>query len=291
LTTTSLIPDYPAFAAGTEFGSDRAIAFNRKPSFDPPTGDWYMSSGSANYAYKRLTRTVDLTGRDAAELAFKISFDTEPQYDFVFVEARSVGGSDWKTLPDANGHTDTSVGVGCTESSDYWLSAHPHLREYIVRSAEPTTPGGSTYECGPTAPGSWNAATGNSAGFQDWRVALNNADFEGDQIEVSIVYQTDPGTLGLGAFVDDARITSGADTLAETSFEDGLDGWTVPGALPESRGNANDWTRAQSIGLVDGPGVRTNHSIMWGFGLEAVDGADKRSALLRNAMEYLGGLD
>ena len=35
LTTTSLIPDYPAFAAGTEFGSDRAIAFNRKPSFDP----------------------------------------------------------------------------------------------------------------------------------------------------------------------------------------------------------------------------------------------------------------
>ena len=37
LTTTSLIPAYPEFAAGTEFGSDRAIAFNRKPSFDPPT--------------------------------------------------------------------------------------------------------------------------------------------------------------------------------------------------------------------------------------------------------------
>ena len=205
LTTTSLIPDYPAFAAGTEFGSDRAIAFNRKPSFDPPTGDWYMSSGSANYGYKRLTKTVDLSGRDAAELSFKFSYDTEPGYDFVFVEARSAGGSDWKTLPDPNGHTGTSVGVGCTESSDYWLSAHPHLREYIVRSAEPTTPGGSTFECGPVSPGSWNAATGNSAGFQDWRIALNNADFAGDQIEVSIVYQTDPGTLGLGAFVDDAK--------------------------------------------------------------------------------------
>ena len=133
LTTTSLIPDYPEFAAGTDFGSDRAIAFDRKPSFDPPTGDWYMSSGASNYGYKRLTRTVDLTGRDAAELAFKFSFDTEPGYDFVFVEARSVGGTDWKTLPDANGHTDTDVGVGCTEGSDYWLSAHPHLREYIVR--------------------------------------------------------------------------------------------------------------------------------------------------------------
>jgi hypothetical protein len=29
--------------------------------------------------------------------------------------------------------------------------------------------------------------------------------------------------------------------------------------------------------------VRTGHSIMSGFGLEAVDGADKRSALIRNA--------
>jgi hypothetical protein len=283
LTTTSLIPDYPAFAAGTEFGSERAIAFNRKPSFDPPTGDWYMSSGSANYAYKRLTKTVDLTGRDAAQLAFKLSYDTEAGYDFVFVEARSVGGSDWKTLPDLNGQTDTDVGVGCTEGSDYWLSAHPHLREYIVRNG----PG----DCHPVAPGSWNAATGNSAGYQDWRVALNNADFAGDQVEVSIVYQTDPGTLGLGAFVDDATITAGADTLSQTSFEDGLGGWTVPGALPGSLGNANDWERSQSIGLVDGPGVRTGHSIMWGFGLEAVDGADKRGALLRNAMRYFGALE
>jgi hypothetical protein len=280
LTTTSLIPNYPAFAAGTEFGSDRAIAFNRKPSFDPPTGDWYMSSGSDNYSYKRLTKTVDLTGRSAAELAFKLSYDTEAGYDFVFVEARSVGGSDWKTLPDLNGHTDTDVGVGCTEDSDYWLSAHPHLREYIVREG--------TGNCHPVAPGSWNGATGNSAGYQDWRIALNNADFAGDQIEVSIVYQTDPGTLGLGAFVDDAKITSGADTLSETSFEDGLGGWTVPGALPGSAGNVHDWQRAQSLGLVDGPGVRTGHSIMWGFGLEAVDGADKRAALVGNAMAYLG---
>jgi hypothetical protein len=280
LTTTSLIPNYPAFAAGTEFGSDRAIAFNRKPSFDPPTGDWYMSSGSDNYSYKRLTKTVDLTGRSAAELAFKLSYDTEAGYDFVFVEARSVGGSDWKTLPDLNGHTDTDVGVGCTEDSDYWLSAHPHLREYIVREG--------TGNCHPVAPGSWNGATGNSAGYQDWRIALNNADFAGDQIEVSIVYQTDPGTLGLGAFVDDAKITSGADTLSETSFEDGLGGWTVPGALPGSAGNVHDWQRAQSLGLVDGPGVRSGHSIMWGFGLEAVDGADKRAALVGNAMAYLG---
>ena len=160
-----------------------------------------------------------------------------------------------------------------------------------MRSPTPTTPGGSTYDCGPKSAGSGNAATGNSAGFQDWRVALNNADHAGDQVEVSIVYQTDPGTLGLGAYVDDASVTSGGDTLSTTSFEDGLGGWTIPGALPGSPGNTNDWERAQSIGLVDGPGVRTGHSIMWGFGLEAVDGAGKREALLRNAMRYFGALD
>ena len=53
-----------------------------------------MSSGSSNYGCKRLTKTVDLTGRDAAELPFKISFDTEPEDDFVFVEARTVDGAD-----------------------------------------------------------------------------------------------------------------------------------------------------------------------------------------------------
>ena len=66
------------------------------------------------------------------------------------------------------------------------------------------------------------------------------------------------------------------------------DGWTVPGALAGSRGNVDDWERAGSIGLVDGPGVRTPHSIIWGLGLEAVDGADKRAALLGNAMRYFG---
>ena len=61
------------------------------------------------------------------------------------------------------------------------------------------------------------------------------------------------------------------------------------GRAAGSAGNVNDWARAQSIGLVDGPGVKTGHSIMWGFGLEAVDGAGKREALVRNAM-YLGAV-
>jgi hypothetical protein len=77
-------------------------------------------------------------------------------------------------------------------------------------------------------------------------------------------------------------------STCRTSFETGLDGWTVPGAPADSPGNANDWRRRHSIGLVDRPGPRTPHSLLWGFGLEGVDGADKRGALLRNAMSYFG---
>ena len=285
LTTTSLIPTFEAFKAGSEFGSDRGIEFNRKPSFDPPTGDWYVASGSANYGYKRLTKTIDLTGKSAAELAFKISYDTEPDYDYVFVEARTAGGDDWRTLPDLNGHTDDDTGVGCAEDNPYWLNTHPHLRRYITRSG-PDAAG--HFSCAPSASGIWNAATGNSAGFQDWKVALERAGFAGDQVEVSIVYQTDPGTAGLGVFVDDATITSGGQTVEETSFETGLDGWPVPGPPAYSPGNATAGARSQSIGLVDGPGVRTPHSLLWGFGLEGVDGADKRAALISNAMKYFG---
>jgi hypothetical protein len=71
-------------------------------------------------------------------------------------------------------------------------------------------------------------------------------------------------------------------------FEDGLAPFTVPGPPAGSPGNANDWIQSASVGFQDGPGVRTDHSVYWGFGLEGVTGADKRSTLIGNALRYLG---
>jgi bacillopeptidase F (M6 metalloprotease family) len=88
---------------------------------------------------------------------------------------------------------------------------------------------------GPAPKGSWNAATGNSAGFQDWKVDLSA--YAGKQVEVSITYASDPGTQGLGVFVD-------------------------------------------------GPGIATDHSLYWGFGLEGVTGAATRTQLMKDAMTY-----
>ncbi len=46
--------------------------------------------------------------------------------------------------------------------SGYWLSENPFLRRYMVRAQQPD----GTSVCSPTAPGSWNAFTGNSGGFE-----------------------------------------------------------------------------------------------------------------------------
>jgi hypothetical protein len=278
LTTSSVLsPDeYPQFA------SDSAIRLSGPPSYDPTSGTQYMWSQQANSAYKRLTRTVDLTGKSSGSLEFNTSYDTEGGYDFVFVEAHTVGQEDWTTLPDVNGHTsnDPSTLVGCAEDNPYWLNENPWLRHYITRT------GTGPFAC--TASGTsgvWNGATGNSAGWQNWKVDLTP--YAGKQVEVSIVYVTDPGTQGLGTFVDDTKVTAGSD-VSSTDFETDQGGWAVPGAPEGSGANPNDWIRTPSRGFADGPGIATGHSMYWGFGLEGVTGADTRAKLIGDAMRSFG---
>ena len=66
----------------------------------------YMSAGADSTAYKRLGKTLDLTGRTAPKLNFKFSADVEPDWDLVVVEARDVttnpNSDAWTTLPEAD---------------------------------------------------------------------------------------------------------------------------------------------------------------------------------------------
>ncbi|MGZ6697055.1 MAG: M14 family zinc carboxypeptidase [Solirubrobacteraceae bacterium] len=278
LTTSSILPadKYP------QFRSEQAITRDGPPAFDPPTGDYYAYSQQASSAYKRLSRTVDLTGKTSGSLSFKVSYDTEPNYDYVMVEAHTVGQEDWTTLPDTNGHTSDDVGGGCPDPDPFWLNENPFLGHYLTRTGS-----GDTTACTPHgSSGDWNAATGNSAGFQDWNVDLSA--YAGSRVEVSITHVTDPAVLGLGVFVDDTKVVADGATVDETSFEDGLGGWSVPGAPASSGSNQNDWIRTKSVGFVDGPGVATGHSLYWGFGLEGVTGAGNRARLVKDAMTYLG---
>ena len=278
LTTSSILnpTTYP------QFKSDPVIKRDGPAAFDPKTGTHYAVTGQASSVYMRLTRTVDLTTATAPTMQFAVSYDTEPNFDYVFVEAHTVGQDDWTTLPDLNGHTSDDTGGGCPDPSPFWLQENPFLGHYITR-----TVAGDVVTCTPTGTsGAWNAATGNSAGYQDWKVDLSA--YKGKQVELSITYATDPAVTGLGLFLDDVSITDGATTLATTSFEDGLGGWAVPGAPADSGANSADWKQSTSLGYVDGPGVATGHSLYWGFGLEGVTGGPNRASLVKDAMRYFG---
>ena len=96
------------------------------------------------------------------------------------------------------------------------------------------------------------------------------------------------GLLGLRAvavaFVDDIEVSSGDGT---TSFEDGLAGWTVPGAPPGSAPNPNDVTRTTAAGFPEGAAIATENTIYFGFGFEGITDAETRNAVIGSAMEYL----
>jgi hypothetical protein len=239
--------------------------------FEPHTGSYYAYSQIANISYKRLTRTVDLTGQGSGSLSFWVSYNTEPSWDFVFVEAHTVGQNDWTTLADANGHTSTSTGESCPAG---WHELHPFLANYQTLNADGT--------CSPTGTtGSWNAASGSSGGWQQW--STNLSAYAGKQVEVSITYVSDWSVQGLGVFVDDTAVSTGA----TTSFEDGLGGWNVTGPAPGSAPNANNFIRTTAAGFPEGAAITTDDSVYLGFGLEGISGPASRAAVLGRAMTYL----
>ena len=270
LTTSSFLPkkEFP------QFGSSAPIAWSRPGGapFDPHTGDWYAYSQAADVSYKRLTRTVDLTGKSGGELAFSTSYDTEAGWDHVFVEAHTVGADDWTTLPDANGHTSQATGDSCASG---WRTIHPFTTHYQGADCSPT---GTT--------GAWHAASGKSNGWQDWKIDLSA--YAGKKVELSISYASDWGTQGIGVFVDDAKVTAAGATLSETSFETDLGGWTVAGPPPGSAAAANDWIRSQKA-FEEGAGVTTDDTVYVGFGGEGLTTQAARTDFVKRGMKHLLG--
>ena len=239
--------------------------------FDPHTGTQYVYSQIADVSYKRLTHEIAVPA-GGATLSFWTSYDTEPHWDHVFVEAHTVGQDNWTTLPDLNGNTSDDTGDSCPAG---WRVLHPQLDHYQTLNADGT--------CSPTGTtGVWNAASGNSGGWQHWTVDLSA--FANAQVEVSISYVSDWAVQGVGTFVDDIEVSTGAGT---TSFETGLDGWAMPGSPAGSAPNANDFVRTDAAGFPVGNTIATPHSLLMGFGLEGVSTAAERNAVMGRVLDHL----
>ena len=271
LTTSTVLPvdEFPQFASQGPVDWD----LGRAP-YEPYDGGWYLWSGQADESYKRLTRTVDLSSAASGALKFNVSHDTETDWDYLFVEAHTVGQDDWTTLPETGGHTQTGTGDSC-ESGIQEL--HPFLTHYQGADCSAT---GTT--------GTWNAATGNSGGWQEYGFDLSA--YAGKQVEVSISYMSDWGSQGLGVFLDNVRVETNGAVTAQTSFETDLGGWAVPAPPAGSGPNANTWSRSQNAfgdSFDQGALTTTKDSVFTGFGLEGLAPA-ARVDFVKRAFRHLG---
>jgi hypothetical protein len=281
ITTSGILPpsEFPQFTSWAAARYDRPGG-----PFDPHTGDYYVYSQIADVSYKRLTRTIDVPA-GGGDLTFWTSYNTEADWDYLFVEARTAGGTDWTTLPDANGHTTQDTGQSCLEAnSGGWRTLHPFLDHYQTQTGAATcSPTGST--------GDWHAASGSSGGWQQWSVDLD--EWAGGQVEISISYVSDWATQGLGVFVDDIVTPTG---VGSTSFEedaDPMDGWAQTGPPEGSAPNSNTWLRTTAAGFPEGAVVASSppdadyKTLYMGFGFEGVRGAVTRADLMGRAMDFL----
>ncbi len=284
LTVTDPAASFP------QFGSDISAIYETGVSgpFEPHTGASMMYSQRADQGYKRLTRTITVPA-GGAMLSFWTSYNVEVDFDYMIVEAHTVGQDDWTTLPDANGHTsdDLSNDQACPSGWSYPGGSsqmiHPFLQHYQTRH-----PDGTCSSTGTS--GTWNAGNGGSGGWQQWSVDL--APYAGSQVEVSITVLSDWGLqLFPGVFIDDIEVSTGE---GSTSFEeDGnpMDGWTVPGAPQDVEGiegaNANDWTRRGGLGIVEGAAITTPDSVYLGWGFEGISGASTRNDVMGGIVDYL----
>jgi hypothetical protein len=285
--TSSVLPP----AQFPQFASSRSVADWLRPGaapFSPYSGTMYMSAGADSQAYKRFGKTLDLTGKTAPKLNFKFSGDVEPNWDWVVVEARDVttdpNSDAWTTLPEADTDgagpdvslTTQETGDSCPEGLATDADApHPFLQHYWSDDCLPT---GDT--------GTWNAFTGSSGGWTDWNVDLSA--YAGKKVDLRISVITDWGTLGLGVWLDDLKLTDGATVLESNDFETGLGGWTV-GPPPAGTDNpTNGWER-RTEEFKEGGVVATDDTVYTGFGFEGIN-ESARNEFMKRTLTHLGVL-
>ncbi len=246
-------------------------------TFIPVEGRYGAGVEHADNSHARLARTFDLsnvTAADTPTFAAQFSYDTEPGYDNVIVEAHTVGQDNWTTLPDVGGATSTDVPAEC--EAGFLLGEHPWLAHYLTLDDECTATGTT---------GTWNSFTGSSDGWIP--VAFDLSAYAGQRVEIVISYVSDPFTGGAGLIVDDTRLVTNAGTVDAEGFETGFGPWAALGPPAGSPPSSTGFERSTGLGGIIAATV-TDDTVLLGFGLEQLVSLDQRVLVVGAALDHLG---
>ncbi len=245
--------------------------------YAPYAGTGMASALHTDDDWKRLVRTIDLTGVSAAdrpELKLALNLNTADGYDHAALEARTSGGDDWTTLPDAGGLSSSAVPEEC--AAGFFVNGHPFLRRYLTLDAAGCTPQGTS--------GAWHSFTGSSGGWK--QVSFDLSAYAGKSVELSLAYITDPGSGGRGVFADEARLSVGGADRAVEGFETSLGVWAAQAAPAGSPDVPGDWSRSGEL-FRSYAAVTTRDTVLLGFGLEHLPAAADRAVLVGKALSTL----
>ncbi|MFW9968723.1 MAG: hypothetical protein ACFFDF_00895 [Candidatus Odinarchaeota archaeon] len=144
-------------------------------------GDYSWHSGSGDWAYHHLHRTLEIP-EDGATLNFWHWYNIEEDWDYGYVEVYDTNTQEWTTLEDLNGGTTTNL----IRDQD-----NPNCPD----DQEPTYYNETK---------NWNAFTGSSNGWQP--VSMDLSPFKGHTIELYFRLWQDGAFSLLNWFVDEILI-------------------------------------------------------------------------------------
>ncbi|MBM2810556.1 MAG: hypothetical protein HW416_1315 [Chloroflexi bacterium] len=160
----------------------------------PHDGDGMWYAGRADESVATMTGRFDLSSATSASLGYALWYDTEKDYDYVFVSVSTDGGARWEIIEtpsmSRDNTTGNNLGVG-----------------YTGRSGSGPTP-------------SWIQET------------TDLSDYVGALIWIRFTYLTDDAINGPGAVLDDIRLDALGffDSAEQPSNTWDLNGWSRVGA-------------------------------------------------------------
>ncbi|KAB8143392.1 M6 family metalloprotease domain-containing protein [Chloroflexia bacterium SDU3-3] len=210
-------------------GTTQAVRVNLPPNhvtyteLQGSSNQAWWSNNDQNGAQNTITRDLSLAGRSAPlTLKFDIDHEIEEDWDYLFVEVSTNGGTTYTTLPGViDGTADPST-VGGPSYTD----PNGNLKRFAYENAY--------------------AYTGSSGGWE--RVAHDLSAYAGQNIKLRFRYNTDEASLLRGSFIDNIVVREGITAI----FSDGIESSDLKGWVPAVAAGIPGETLGAGWGFSDG---------------------------------------